>query len=106
VYKTWSKSNTFSNKYGKSYYDQFLSFMTSDSCTKSILLAYERAKRRKVQECKGIFKHEPTSMEYEGMEQDEADAIKMAVLHGSYVPDDTWSLPRGFDYDSQGGHPP
>jgi hypothetical protein len=47
------------------------------SCPQSIVVAYERAKRRKVQEDKGIFKHEPASnvyynqdmdMEYEGME--------------------------------------
>jgi hypothetical protein len=35
--------------------------MVSYACPKSILLAYERAQRRKVQEDKGIFKHEPTS---------------------------------------------
>jgi hypothetical protein len=62
--------------------------MVSDSCPKSILLAYERAKRTEVQEGKGIIKHEPTSnvdynqdmdMEFEGMEQDEADAIKYGI---------------------------
>jgi hypothetical protein len=56
------------------------------SCPKSVLLAYERTKRKKVQEDKDIFKHEPTSnvdynqdmdMDYEGMEQDEDDVIKM-----------------------------
>jgi hypothetical protein len=77
------------------------------SCSKSILLAYERAKRRKVQEDKGIFKHEPTSnadynqnmdMENEGMEQDKAYAIKMMAFHGRNVPDDTRDPPRGLDY--------
>jgi hypothetical protein len=38
-------------------------------------------------------------MEYEGMEQDEADAMKMMARHGSDVPDDTWDLRRGLDYD-------
>jgi hypothetical protein len=78
--------------------------MVSHSCPKSILLA----KRRKLQEYKGIFKHEPTSnvdynqdmdMEFEGMDQDKAEAIKIMALHGSDVPDDTWDLPRGLDYD-------
>jgi hypothetical protein len=67
-------------------------------------LAYERAKRRKCQEDKGIFKHEPTSnvdcnqdmdIEFEGMDKYEAAALKMMSLHGSNVPDDTWNLPRG-----------
>jgi hypothetical protein len=71
-------------------------------------LAYERAKRRKCQEDKGIFKHEPTSnvdynqdmdMEFEGMDKDEAEALKMISLHGSNVPDDTWNLTGGVDYD-------
>jgi hypothetical protein len=52
--------------------------MASNSCPESILLAYERAKRSKVLDDKGNFKHESTSnvdynqdmdMEYEGMEQ-------------------------------------
>jgi hypothetical protein len=34
-------------------------------------------------------------MEMEGLDGDEAEAIKMMALHGSNVPDDTWSLPRG-----------
>jgi hypothetical protein len=98
AYKPWSKSNQVSNTRGKSYCDQFLSFLVSYSCLKSILLAYERAKRRKLQEYKGSFKHEPTSnvdynqdmhMEFEGMDQDEADAIKMMALHWSDVPDVT-----------------
>jgi hypothetical protein len=38
-------------------------------------------------------------MEIEGLEGDEAEAIKMMDLNGSNVPDDTWSLPRGYDYD-------
>jgi hypothetical protein len=58
-----------------------------------------------VQEDKGIFKHEPTpnvdynqdmDMEYEGMEQDEAEAIKMMAIHGSNVY--TRDLPMGLDY--------
>jgi hypothetical protein len=89
--------------------------MASYSCPKSILLAYERAKMRKVQEDKGIFKHEPTSnadynqdtdMEFEGMEQDEAEAINIMALHGSDVPDDTWDLPRGLNYDWSKHHFP
>jgi hypothetical protein len=57
-----------------------------------------------------MFKHEPTSnvdynqdmemeMEMEGLDGGEAEAIKIMALHGSNVPDDTWSLPRGYDYD-------
>jgi hypothetical protein len=38
-------------------------------------------------------------MEIEGLEGDEAEAIKMMALHGSNVLDDTWSLPRGYNYD-------
>jgi hypothetical protein len=38
-------------------------------------------------------------MEMEGLNGDEAEAIKMTALHGSNVPDYTWSLPRGYDYD-------
>jgi hypothetical protein len=38
-------------------------------------------------------------MEMEGLYGDEADAIKIMALHESNVPDDTWSLPRGYDYD-------
>jgi hypothetical protein len=83
---------------------QFEAFISYSQCHTSILLAYERAKRRKCQEDKGIFKHEPTSnvdynqdidIEFEGMEKDEADALKMMSLHGSNVPDDTWNSPRG-----------
>jgi hypothetical protein len=33
------------------------------------------------------------------MDKDEAKALKMMSLHGSNVPDDTWNLPRGVDYD-------
>jgi hypothetical protein len=29
----------------------------------------------------------------------EAEAIKIMALHGRNVPDDTWILPRGYDYD-------
>jgi hypothetical protein len=110
AYKPWSKSNPLSNKQGKTYWDQFLEFTSSPICPKTILLAYNRTKRRKLQEDKGIFKHEPTSnldynqdmemeMEIEGLDGYEAEAIKMTALHGSNVPDDTWSLPRGYDYD-------
>jgi hypothetical protein len=35
----------------------------------------------------------------EGLDGDEEEAIKMMYLHGSNVPDDTWRLPRGYDYD-------
>jgi hypothetical protein len=38
-------------------------------------------------------------MEMEGLRDDEAEAIKMMALYGSNVPDDTWSLRRGYDYD-------
>jgi hypothetical protein len=38
-------------------------------------------------------------MKMEGLDGDEAEAIKMMALHGSNVPDDTWSLPRGYYYD-------
>jgi hypothetical protein len=33
------------------------------------------------------------------MEKDESEAIKMMALHGSDVPNKTWDLPRGLDYD-------
>jgi hypothetical protein len=61
-----------------------------------------------MQEDKGIFKHEPTSnvdynqdteMEMEGFDGDETEAIHMMAFNGSNVPDDTWSLPRGYTYD-------
>jgi hypothetical protein len=108
AYKPWSKSNPLSKKHGKTYRDQFLEFTASPIFPQTILLAYERAKRRKLQEDKGIFKHEPTSnvdcnldmeMEMEGLYGDEAEAIKMMALHGRNVPDDTWIFPRGYDYD-------
>jgi hypothetical protein len=35
----------------------------------------------------------------EGLYGDEVEVIKMMALHGSNVPDNTWSLPRGYDYD-------
>jgi hypothetical protein len=38
-------------------------------------------------------------IEFEGMDKDEAEALKMMSLHGRNVPDDTWNLPRGVDYD-------
>jgi hypothetical protein len=38
-------------------------------------------------------------MEMEVLDGDEAEAIKMMALHGSNVPDDTWSLPIGYNYD-------
>jgi hypothetical protein len=112
AYKPWSKSNPLSNKHGKTYWDQFLEFASSPICLQTILLAYERANRRKLQEDKGTFKHEPTSnvdynqdmememeMEMEGLYGDKPEAIKMMALHGSNLPDDTWSLPRGYHYD-------
>jgi hypothetical protein len=34
-----------------------------------------------------------------GLDGDESEAIKMMAFHGSNVPDDTWSLPRGYDCD-------
>jgi hypothetical protein len=97
-----------SNKHAKTYRDQFLECTSSPICPQKILLAYERAKHRKLQENKGIFKHEPTSnvdynqdmeMEMEGLDGDETEAIKMMALHGSNVPGNTCSLPRGYDYD-------
>jgi hypothetical protein len=108
AYKPWSKSNPLSNKHGKTYRYQFLEFTSSPICPQTILLAYERAKRRKLQEDKGIFKHEPTSnidyyqdmdMEMEGLDGDETEAMNMMALHGSNVPHDTWILPRGYDSD-------
>jgi hypothetical protein len=38
-------------------------------------------------------------IEFEGMDKDEADALNLMSLHDSNVPDDTWNLPRGGDYD-------
>jgi hypothetical protein len=38
-------------------------------------------------------------MEMEGLDGDEAEAIIMMALHRSNVPDDTWSLPRGYGND-------
>jgi hypothetical protein len=61
AYKPWSKSNPISNKQGKTYRDQFLEFVSLPKFPQTILLAYERGKRRNLQEDKGIFKHEPTS---------------------------------------------
>jgi hypothetical protein len=81
AYKAWSISNKLTNRCGVSYRTQFQTFISSIQCHKSILLAYERAKRKKCQEDKGIFKHEPTSnvdynqdmdIEFEGMDKDEA----------------------------------
>jgi hypothetical protein len=105
---TWSKSNPLSNNHGKTYRDQFWGSTSLPNCPQTILLAYEKAKRRKLQEDKGVFKHEPTSnvdynqdmeMEMEGLDGDEAEAIKMMELHGSNLPDNTWILSRGYDYD-------
>jgi len=61
AYKPWSISNKLTNRSGISYRTQFETFIYSSQGPKSILLAYERAKRRKCQEDKGVFKHEPTS---------------------------------------------
>jgi hypothetical protein len=38
-------------------------------------------------------------IEFEGMDKDEAEALKIMSLQGINVPDDTWNLPRGGDYD-------
>jgi hypothetical protein len=38
-------------------------------------------------------------LETEGLDGDETEAIKMMALHVRNLPDDTWSLPRGYDYD-------
>jgi hypothetical protein len=108
AYNPWSICNKLTNRCGVSYRTQLEAFISSSQCPKSILLAYERATRKKCQEDKGIFKHEPTynvdykhdmDIEFEGMKKDEAEALKMMSLHGSNVPDDTWNLPRGVDYD-------
>jgi hypothetical protein len=40
------------------------------------------------------------------MEQDEADVINMIALHESDVPEDTWILPRVYDYDWSKPHFP
>jgi hypothetical protein len=97
-----------SNKHGKTYQDNFLELTSSPIYPHTIILTYERANRRKLQEDKGFFKHEPTSnvdynqdmgMEMEGIDGDEAEAINMRALHGSNVHDGTWTLPRGYDYD-------
>jgi hypothetical protein len=104
AYKPESKSNPLSNKQGKTYQNQFLKFVSLPICPQTILLAYERSKRIKLQEDKVTFKHEPTSnvdynqdmeMEMEGLDGDEAEAIQMMALHRSNVPYDKWSLPRG-----------
>jgi hypothetical protein len=62
--------------------DQFLEFTSLPICQQAIQLVYERAKRKKLQEDKGIFKHEPTSnadynqdMEMEGLDGGEAEEI-------------------------------
>jgi hypothetical protein len=52
AYTPWLKSNPLSKKHGKTYQDQFLEFTSSPICPQTILLAYERAKRRKLQEDK------------------------------------------------------
>jgi hypothetical protein len=56
AYKPWSKSNQLSNKHWKTYRDRF-----SPLCPQTMLLTYERANRRKVQEDNEVFKREPTS---------------------------------------------
>jgi hypothetical protein len=55
AYKSWSKSNPLSNKHGKTYRDHFLEFTSSPICPQTIILAYERAKRRKLEEDKGFL---------------------------------------------------
>jgi hypothetical protein len=62
AYKPWSISNKLTNMCGVSYRTQFEAFISSSQCPMSILLEYERAKRRKCQEDKGIFKHEPCTI--------------------------------------------
>jgi hypothetical protein len=108
AFKQWSKSNPLPNTHGKTYRDQVLEFTSSSICPHILLLAYERAKRRKLQEDKGNFKHEPTSnvdynqdmeIKMEGLDVDEAEAITMMALHERNVPDDTRSLPRGYNYE-------
>jgi hypothetical protein len=37
--------------------------------------------------------------EFEGIDKDEVEALKMMSLHGSNVPYDTSNLPRAVDYD-------
>jgi hypothetical protein len=106
--KPWSKSNTLSNEHGETYREHVSEFTSSPICPHTILLAYERAKHRKMKEDTGNFKHEPTSnadynqdmeMEMEGLYGDDTEVIKMMALHGSNVPNNTSSLPRGYDYD-------
>jgi hypothetical protein len=106
AYTPWSISNKLTHRCGVSYRTQFEAFISSSQCP--ILLVYEREKWRKCQEDKGIFKYEPISnvdynqdmdIEFEGMDKDEADALKMMSHYGSNVPDDTWNLPRGVDYN-------
>jgi hypothetical protein len=84
AYKQWSTLDPLSNKHVKTYRDQFLEFTSSPLCPQTIILAYERAKHRKLQEDKGVFKHEPTSnmdynqdmeMEMEGLDRDATEAI-------------------------------
>jgi hypothetical protein len=106
--QTMVKIDSSVKKHGKTYRDYFLEFTSSPICPQTIILVYERAKRRMLQEYKGVFKNEPTSngdynqgmeIEMEGLDGDEAEAIKIMALHGSDVPDYTWSLTRGYDYD-------
>jgi hypothetical protein len=106
AYKPWSISNKLTNRCGVSYRTQLEAFISTSQCPKSILLAYERAKRRKCQEDKVIFKHDTSynvnynqdmDIEFEGMDEDEAEALTIMSLHRSNVPDDTCSLRRGVD---------
>jgi hypothetical protein len=55
-----------------------------------------------------FFQHEPASnvdysqdvdMDMERLEGDEAEAIKMMTLHRSNVPNNTWNLSTGYDYE-------
>jgi hypothetical protein len=77
AYKPWSNLNPLSNKHDGTYRDQFLEVTSSTICPQTILLAYERAIRRKLQEDKWILKYEPISnvdynqdieMEMEGLD--------------------------------------
>jgi hypothetical protein len=94
---------------GKPIGNSFLEFTSAPICPHTILLPYERAQYRKLQEDKGTFKHEPTSnvdynqdmdmeMEMEGVDENEVKTIQMMVLLGSNIPGDIWNLSRGYEY--------
>ena len=62
--QTMVKIESFVKQARKIYRDQFLEFSSSPNCPQTNLLAYERVKRRNLQEDNGIFKHEPKSNVY------------------------------------------